>query len=203
MDKDSKLKTRLTLLEKIKDQHNDVAWSDFVYYYRNYIFSIVKRMNLSDDDSQEVVQMVLIKLWNELPDFTYSPGKGRFRGWLCSVTGNTVKNYLRDVKSRFVTLDPDQEIPDAHPGIKTFNLPEIETIAEEEWAEYLPKLAWKNIKGQFNEIMDKLFTMMHEGKSNQEIAKALDTSVDNIYVYKQRIREKLRPEMDKLTEELG
>lgn len=203
MKNESVYKTRITLLEKIKDQHNDVAWSDFVYYYRNFIYGIIRRMNLPHDDAQEVVQMVLIKLWNDLPDFKYSPSKGRFRGWLCKITGNTVKNYLRDYKKRFVPLDPDQEIPDIHPGIKQYSIPEIETIAEEEWADYLPKLAWKNIKDQFNDMMDQLFKLMHEGKSNNEIAEILKTSVENVYVYKQRIRDKLRPEMDRLTKELG
>ena len=64
-------RTRLTLLEKIRDQHDNDAWADFSFYYRKYIYNITRRMGLNHHDAEEVVQTVIIKSWNKLPEFQW------------------------------------------------------------------------------------------------------------------------------------
>ena len=56
--------TRETLLEKIRNQHDDKSWEDFVFYYKHFIYIICRRMNLAHHDAEEVVQKVLVKVWN-------------------------------------------------------------------------------------------------------------------------------------------
>lgn len=197
MSDESIYKTRMTLLAKLKDQHNDDAWSDFAYYYRKYIYNIARRMGLGDDDAGEIVQIVLIQSWKKLPDFKYNPGKGRFRGWLCQVTGNAVKNYYRDHRNRFVELDPDAHFAEL------MTQPEIDKIADEEWQNYLPQLAWKNVENHFEDNVKKVYEMLSEGKAIAEIAKALDIAESSVYVYRKRIKDKMRPEMKRLEYELG
>lgn len=199
MVEDSYYQTRMTLLEKLRDKHDDGAWADFAYYYRGYIYNIVRRMNLDHHDAEEVVQLVLIKSWDKLPDFEYDPNKGRFRGWLCRITGNAVKNYFRDVKNRFVELNEETAPPD----MQQISLPDIERIAEEEWEEYIPKLAWKNIEKNFDTNVRRTFTMFTEGKVAKEIAEELGIAESSVYVYKKRIQDKLRPEIKRLRNELG
>ncbi|MBN1863369.1 MAG: sigma-70 family RNA polymerase sigma factor [Victivallales bacterium] len=189
--------TRMTLLAKLKDQHNDAAWSDFVYYYRQFIYNIARRMGLGHDDAGEIVQIVLIQSWNKLPDFQYDPGKGRFRGWLCRITGNAVKNYLRDHINRFVELDPDAHLSEL------MTPPETEKIADEEWRSYVPKLAWKNIEGHFDSNVRQTYAMLAEGKSVAEIAERLGIKHSSVYVYRKRIQDKLRVEVKRLEHELG
>ena len=104
MTEESTYRTRVTLLQKLKDSHDDVAWADFAYYYRNYIYNIARRVGLGHDDSNEIVQLVLLKSWNKLGEFNYDSGKGRFRGWLCRVTGNVIRNYFRDQKMKYVSI---------------------------------------------------------------------------------------------------
>ena len=88
--------TRVSLIGKAKDQSDDRAWTEFVSYYRKYIYNIVRRMGLAHHDADEVVQLTLLKIWNAMPSFEYAPSKGRFRGWICRITGNTAKNFVRD-----------------------------------------------------------------------------------------------------------
>ena len=71
--------TRVTLLEKIRDRHDETSWEDFVYYYKQYIYVVVRGMNLNHHDAEEIVQMVLLKVWDKLPEFNYDSEKGRFR----------------------------------------------------------------------------------------------------------------------------
>lgn len=195
---DNIYKTRMTLLAKIRDKHDDAAWADFAYYYRKYIYNIARRMQLDHGAAEEVVQIVMIQSWNKLPDFNYDPSKGRFRGWLCRVTGNAVKNYYRDNINRFVELEPDSTFSE-----ELITEPEVEKIAEEEWKEYLPKLAWKNIQKHFDENVKKVWEMTQKGKKVSEIAKKLGITESSVYVYKKRVQDKLRAEIKQLEFDLG
>ncbi len=188
----------MTLLEKLRDKHDDAAWTDFVYYYRKYIYNIARRMQLGHDAAEEVVQIVMIQSWNKLPEFQYDPSKGRFRGWLCRVTGNAVKNYYRDNVNRFTELDPDSSFSD-----ELVTQPEVEKIAEEEWKEYLPKLAWKNVQKHFDDNIKKVWEMLKKGREVADIAKDLKIAESSVYVYRKRIQDKLREEIKRLECDLG
>jgi len=202
MKEKSTYRTRVTLLQKLKDSHDDVAWADFAYYYRNYIFNIARRMNLGHDDANEIVQLVLLKSWNKLGEFNYDSEKGRFRGWLCRVTGNEIRNYYRDQKKRYVSIE-EFKTEDGRSTLEQFTEPEIEKIAEEEWEDYVPRLAWKNISGSFEDNARRTYEMFLEGRTPEEIAGKLGISKNTVYVHKNRIREKLIPEIKRLKVELG
>lgn len=191
-------KTRMTLLAKLRDKHDDAAWTDFAYYYRKYIYNIARRMGLDHSAADEVVQLVMIQSWNKLPEFEYDPSKGRFRGWLCRVTGNAVKKYYRDNVNRFVELDPDFVFSE-----ELITEPEVGKIAEEEWREYLPTLAWKNVQKCFKDNAIKVWEMLQEGKEVAEIAKKLGIAESSVYVYRKRVQDKLRAEIKKLEFDLG
>lgn len=202
MNEESVYKTRVTLLDKLRDNHDDAAWADFAYYYRSYIYNIARRMNLGHDDANEIVQLVLLKSWDKLGDFNYDSEKGRFRGWLCRVTGNVIRNYFRDQKKRYVSIE-EYKTDDGQDFLEQFTQPEIEKIADEEWEEYIPKLAWKNICGKFEENARKTYELFLEGKTPGDIAAKLKISKNTVYVHKNRIREKLLPEIRRLKNELG
>ena len=98
--------TRETLLQRIRNRHDEESWEDFVYYYRQYIYIICRGMGVNHHDSEELVQKVMMKAWDKLPEFEYDKKK-RFRGWLCMVTGNTVKDFFSLIKdARIVKKKP-------------------------------------------------------------------------------------------------
>lgn len=198
-------KTRETLLEKIKDKYDDASWEDFVYYYKKYIYNIIRSMNVSHHDADEITQKVILKAWDKLPEFKYDPGKGRFRGWLCMVTGNEVKDFFRSRKKEMLMsdLDPQGDNKDVEfEDLGNITLPEIEKIAEKEWRTYISKLAWTNIADTTEEKMKDCFLMMTEGKTPKEISEKLGISESSTYVYKKRVQDKLRAEIMRLNKQL-
>ena len=201
MKQDSEWQTRQTLLMKIRDKHDDHAWSDFVYYYRKYIYNIIRRMGLNHHDTEEVVQQVILKAWEKLPTFDYNPQKGRFRGWLCSVTGNTAKDFLRKKRDRFVSLDAvvaEGESSFSEP----VTMPEIEKIADEEWEKYLPDLAWKTVENEFEDNVKNTYYLLKKGRTPKEITAELGLAENTVYVYKKRVVDRLRQEISRLRREL-
>jgi len=194
--------TRVTLLEKLSDRHDEDAWRDFVSYYRGFIYGLIRRMGLSHSDADEVVQLVLLKSWNKLPDFRYNPECGKFRGWLGRVTANAVRNYIRDNTGHFVALENENGIAINEKEFLSSES-EIDRMADDEWHEYLPRLAWKNIAEKFGENVRKVYELLLDGKTPEEIAAELKIAVSSVYVYKKRAQDKLMSEIHRLESELN
>ena len=186
--------TRLTLLEKIRDRHDEQSWEDFVDTYRPYLYSICRQMNVEHYDAEELTQDVLVKLWEKLPEFQYSKN-GRFRGWLCRVTGNAVKNFFRGTQRRKERHEKysQNEISD----------PEIEKIAEDSWKKYAVVRAMENIKPLFPDLVIKTFELLNEGKRRPEVAKELNIPANRVSIYKERVLRRLTAEIRRLDQEWG
>lgn len=193
--------TRQTLLAKIKNERDDKSWEDFSFYYSQHIYNIVRRMKLGHHDAEDLVQIILLKLWNKMPDFEYKPGKGAFRGWLCRVTQNETKNYLRS-KNKHVDRNNEENNKALHESHYSISLPEIEEISKKEWQIYVTNLAWKNVKDEFNENVQKAFVELYSEKSSREVADALGLELNTVNVYKQRVRKRMLQEIKRLRREL-
>lgn len=194
-------KTSKTLLSKIKDQHDEKSWEDFVFYYRDYIYGIIMKMNINRSDADDITQRVLIKLWKTLPKFEYQPEKGRFRGWLCRITGNEVKDYLRRKKRR-KTVSTEDAPGEMAENVQKISVPEIEELAEKEWRQYVSKLGWQNIVGDLDTKVSQCFLMFTSGVPVNEIAAELGIAESSVYVYKKRAQDKLRDEVMRLNGQL-
>ncbi len=193
-------RTRQTLLMRIKDKHDDSSWEDFTFYYSKFIYIICRRMNLNHHDSEEIVQKVLLISWKKLPEFNYN-SKKNFRGWLCNLTVMCVKDFYRSIKSYSTRIDKialNEEILDS-----TSHHSEIDNIAEEEWRNYIASMALMNIKNQFSENVIEIFQKLAKGQTPMEISQEMNVPTNTITVYKKRVIEKLRAEIDRLNFELG
>jgi len=195
---DNTYKTRETLLQKIKNKHDDESWEDFVFYYRNFIYILCRKMNANHHDSEEIVQKVLLIAWKKLPDFEYDK-KHNFRGWLCQVTKNCTKDFFRYVKRQNTKVEnatkdnPQQSV----------SLPDIEQVAEEEWNTYLASMALMNIKDKFSEKVIEVFIKLSEGGTPSSVAEEMDLPPNTVSVYKKRVTAKLCQEIRRLNHELG
>ena len=95
---EDKNKTRLTLIQKIKDTDNSSGWEDFVSVYKTMIINWATYMGCTHSMADDVFQESIISLLRNLPDFEYSPSKGRFRGYLKTLVYRRVKDAFRRKK---------------------------------------------------------------------------------------------------------
>ena len=196
------METRLTLLEKLKNKHDQVAWNDFTSYYKPYLFRVVKNLHIDHHDCEDIVQTVLLKLWEKLPEFVYDPGKGQFRTWLCAVTRNQMKEYLRKKTHQLIDLDVSKR-DKARIELEKTNLPDIEKIAEHEWQIHITDLAWEVIEKQFPQSITELFLEITDGRTPAELAAEKNMPINTIHVYKRRVEKQFMREILRLENELS
>ena len=191
------MQTRQTLIERLKDKHDEESWKTFTQIYQRYIYVVIRRMNINHSECEDLVQEVLFNIWNKLPDFQYSPDKAKFRTWLSLVIKNKVLNYLESQKSHINKINKAAEQP-----VKKVLEQEVDSIIRKEWENYVTNMAMEKIKGSFPGQAIKVFEMTLEGLSIQEIATKLDIKENTVYKYKNRVKAKLINEIAHLRIEL-
>ena len=87
--------TRPTLLNRLRDGADTMAWNDFFASYWPVVFSYARHRGCSEHTAQEVVQDVMLTVFEKRDVFQYDPAKGRFRNWLHRVVNNRVAQRRR------------------------------------------------------------------------------------------------------------
>lgn len=197
-----KFNTRQTLLLKLKDQRDEQAWNDFYETYYRYIRAILWNMNMKEADANDILQSVMLKIWNKLPEFDYETRKGKFRNWISIITANTAKNYIRSENRLYNCLNGEKSswLDD----YTTATLPpEIEEISSAEWEKFISSMAWENISKTLSDSVKETFERLMKGESTKDIAVAVGINENTVIVYKNRIKNKMYMEIVRLQNEIG
>lgn len=181
--------TRETLLKRLKSADDELSWEEFIHYYRRFIFSIFNKMRISDSDSDDLFQRVLLKVWKAIPNFDYNQAQGQFRSWLYKVTQNTVLNFISEgkiKKQNVVAID------------EKYSKPEVDRIIRDEWEKHISALAFNTVKEKVSEVAMQVFLASLEGEKTEVTAKKYGLSENSVYVYKMRVKNALTAEIKNL-----
>ncbi len=88
-------KTHASLLLRIRDSHDEDAWSEFVEIYAPLVYSLARRHGVQDADAADLTQEVLKAVVCSAPTFVYEPAHGSFRGWLLTVARNQLRKWAK------------------------------------------------------------------------------------------------------------
>ena len=179
--------TPVSLLERVRDRTDQVAWERFVYLYTPLFYLWARRLGSVASDADDLVQDVFTALVRDLPRFRYDPGQ-RFRGWLWGVIRNKARDRRRAVGP--VTgedLDTVPDRSDADPGV---------AVGEREYQRYLAGRALELIKSDFEPATWRAFLeTTAEGRSPAVVAAELGITENAVYLARCRVLRRLRTEL--------
>lgn len=92
--------TRATLLERLRDGANALAWDEFFACYWPTIYGFARHRGCSEHTAEEIVQDVMLKVFQQRDVYQYDPARGRFRDWLGTVVRNNVAEHRRRPANR-------------------------------------------------------------------------------------------------------
>ena len=192
--------TRMTLLQKMQRQDDDMAWGEFVSIYSDYIYVVIRRMNVSFADAGDIQQQVFLKLWKQLPKMDLG-NITRFRGYVATTAKNCTYDFFRKESRRGGNKKVEYE--ERLHSIEDLPPSDLERIAEQEWKNYVYALAFKNIAGKFSPEAVAIFKGTLEGKDLRELAEQHGVPASTAYRLKNRIKESLLAEIKALNDYLG
>lgn len=186
----SDLKTRQTLLQRIKDRGDQAAWEEFVEIYAPVIYHFTLGRGLPPADAADVVQEVMRSVAGAMAGFDYDPGKGSFRSWLFTVVRNQIASHFRHKSRRPKTTGrttamrmAENESADAGG----------EDVWEREYRRQMFAWAAEKVRGEFGEATWAAFwrtAVLEEGAS--AVAADLGMSKASVYVAKSRAVKRIR-----------
>lgn len=178
--------TRASLLLRLKDGDDDVAWREFDHRYRDLILRYGRQRGLQAADAEDVRQTVMLNLARALPGFRYDPGKGRFRSYLGRVVRNAVTRH-RGQESRMSELD--DSVPDPRTD-------EPDPLWEREWMLHHYRTAMRSLRSTMSPRNVAIFDRILAGDAIADVATRFGLSTEAVHKIKQRVRDRLRAQID-------
>jgi RNA polymerase sigma factor (sigma-70 family) len=188
--------TRKTLLQRAVDPNDEGAWTEFVGYYKTFIFMLLRNMNVSLSDCEDLTQNILVRIWKKLE--SYDPERAKFRTWLSTIIRNEVLSHY----------DKHQRIQNKHDGFRVETehgvpaLNEFDKLFEREWATYITNMAMQRVKVSFSGHAMEVFELTLDGVAAEQIAEKLDIKVFTVYALRNRVKKKIKEEVAALQQEL-
>lgn len=99
--------TQATLLERLRDGADALVWDEFFARYWPTIYGYARHRGCSQHTAEEIVQDVMLKMFQQRDVFQYDPEQGRFRDWLGRVVRNQVAERHRRPENRLQAAGGD------------------------------------------------------------------------------------------------
>lgn len=186
--------TRPSLLLRIRNAEDAVAWSQFADLYGPLIHGFARKHGLQEADAADVTQEVLRLVVRAAEKLDYDPERGSFRGWLYTV----VRNQVRKSLGRKRPHDFGAGGTEARNRLEQQLSPEQDGAAE--WdGDYQRRVfahAASQVRHDFKDATWQAFWLTGvEGKSAKEVAQQLELTVAAVYLAKGRVMTRLKEQI--------
>lgn len=182
--------TPYTLLSRMQHRSDGTtawndAWSEFVRRFGPLMFRWCLQMGLTGG-ADDVVQELLIKLGSNLQK--HKREKGKFRSWLYVVLKHTVCDLFAEENKRRLRLVEYQERMASNAAIK-----ELEHLFAQDHRRELAASILREVKAQSpGQEWDAFHLTQEQGKSAAEAARLLAISVNTVFTYRKRVKQRIQ-----------
>jgi RNA polymerase sigma-70 factor (ECF subfamily) len=192
--------TRPSLLVRLRDAHDELAWSQFVDLYAPLVYGFARKHGLQDADAADLTQDVLRSVSIAAKKLNYDPQRGSFRGWLFTVVRNRLRDFwavqgrqfLGSGGSDAVSRLQDVRAPAEDPAV----------LWEQDYERQLFNWAAAQVRPDFQETTWQAFWQTAvEGKSGKVVAKELGMTVAAVYLAKGRVIARLKEQVRQIHDE--
>jgi RNA polymerase sigma-70 factor (ECF subfamily) len=178
--------TRSSVLIAVRDPANHQAWEVFLARYGPMVRGWCRHWfpNAADDMAQEVFTTLVVRMRT----FEYKPERGRFRGWLKTLTDNLIS----ELKHRRGPLFLDAEVLDGLEAPEDFEA-RIAAMYDLELLEQ----AKEKVRGRVEEQTWSAYVETAErGRKPVEVARELGMKVGTVYQAKHSVLTALKREVE-------
>ena len=188
--------TRKSLILRASDPKDHSAFEEFVKYYDPFISVVIHKMNVLNNDFEDLKQDLLIKLWKKLSMYNADHENASFRGWLSTVIRNGIYEYFRK-KNRGKSVELTDEL---EKYCDSENSNELSELIEDEWKNHVIKIATEHLSQLFTGHAMEVFQMTMDGAGAPEIADKLQIRESSVYNLRSRVKDKFQQELKAIRE---
>jgi RNA polymerase sigma-70 factor (ECF subfamily) len=183
--------TRPSLLVRMRDTSDRLAWGEFVEIYSPLIYGFGRKHGLQDADAVDVTQEVLRVISKSIGRFDYDANRGSFRGWLFTIVRNELKDWRAKQRSALVGSG-DASMTEKFDAL-TVSEEDDSRLWEREHQRRRFEWAAERVRSEVRDATWKAFwqtTVEHQ--CGQQVATELGLSVAAVYLAKGRVMSRLK-----------
>ena len=191
------LVTTTLLLQRLHDSADDDAWRHFDARFRRVIISTGLRLGLSNSDAEEAAQETMFQAIRDYQANRYDRSMGRLSSWIIGIARHRIIDILR--RRREATLpgsgaEAIVEDPSEHL---------VGQVFEQSLERQIFSDAWEMIRATGKSSLKTLqafeLTALR-GVPAQEAARQCGMSVDQVYIARNRVAQRLREMVQRIDE---
>lgn len=200
----STLRTRSSLLFRLRNWDDEKSWQEFYALYRKLVYKYARRSGLSHEEAEEATNDVFIRVAKTIHEFEPNPEKGPFRGWLLNLARWRVYDKFRD-RPRDRPAQKNSNPDGRTSTIERIPDPSAEgKIWDEEWQNSLFSAAMERIARRAKPRHFQVFELYARQQwSIARISSELSVNAAAIYLINHRLTKQLKSEVSKLREQAG
>lgn len=191
-------KTRASVLLRLRADgtlDRQVGWNDFARIYGPVIAGFARNAGAPPQEVDDVLQDVMLGFFRQSQSFEYDPKRGRFRGYLKTVTLNAIRDRHRRKRPK---VGLPEHFEPAHDDDA------LQATWDHEWTQHLLRRAMEKVKATVQPKTLEAFERYGvRGEPAESVAKSLGMSEASIRHAKMRIMHQLREEIQRLRDEEG
>lgn len=207
-DPGSTLRTRPSLLFRVREWQDGASWEEFHRLYRRLVYGRARRAGLDHADAEDVAQDVFKRVAETIADFDTSPERGSFRGWLMQLTQWRIADKFES-KGRLPTTRSTPTPADATArGTGTIERVPAPVADEDEWdrewLQHVLSMALERLARQVKPRHFQVFELyVRQGWPVLKVSAELKINPASVYVIGHRLTKQLKTEAAKLQAQLG
>jgi RNA polymerase sigma-70 factor (ECF subfamily) len=183
--------TSASLLQRLNDRSDSVAWQRLVDLYTPLIRSWLCRQGVSAEDADDLTQEVLGIVVREVGRFRHNGRAGAFRTWLRTITVNCLRVSWRSRRHHF----PAAGSPDIAAQLNQLEDPasDLSRRWDREHDEFVLQRLLDLIEPDFRPTVWRAFRrQVIDGASAETVAAELGLTVNAVLIAKSRVLSNLR-----------
>lgn len=183
--------TRNSLMLRLRDQEDELAWSEFTEIYRPLVYRLARSKGFQDADAHELAQKALIAVMSAIERWDPDPALGSFRSWLYRTSRNVMINHATRLRPDCVGTGNSEfhKLLEQQPARSD----SAESEFRLEYRRELFRWAVERVRGRFQEKTWRAFWQTAvEGRPIPESAASLELSVGAVYAARSRVMSELK-----------
>jgi RNA polymerase sigma factor (sigma-70 family) len=196
---ESALRTRPSLLIRIRDGADAESWRTFVTIYAPIVYRYACRRGLQDADAADLTQEVMGKVARAIRTFEYCPERGRFRDWLLTIARQRVAQF-HECRAR----SPEQLLS----SVEMAQLVQGAARPDADWTDdfnaQVLEVALDRARPHFEPMTWRAFERVWlENRSAAETAVDLSQQIEFVYYAKSRVLKRVKEEVQEIVDDFS
>jgi RNA polymerase sigma-70 factor (ECF subfamily) len=187
--------TRFTLLARLGEPANQLAWEEFVAVYEPAVYGFARKKGLQDADARDLCQDVLRAVALAIERWAPDPERGSFRAWMFRIARNMLINFCAS-RQRQVRGTGDSSVQRALADVPARTSGDA-ALYEAEYRRQLFVWAAGEVQGEFAASTWQAFwrTAIEE-RETKAVAAELGMSTGAVYIARSRVIARLRERIE-------